>query len=180
MSEDPSPATAGGPIEYRGRRRRRPWVVLAVVVLALAAAFYYASTYFNATTPKPGPCTTVVAQPALQPADVTVNVYNATSRRGLAAATSKALAGRGFKIDKVANDPLGKAINAVAQIRYGPKGEASAKLLAQHVPGATLVKDTRTTDTVDLALGQKWKALGPAPKPAPSTNTLPPCPTSTG
>ncbi len=166
-------------VEFHARRKRRAGVTIAVILLALAGAFYYASSYYRDTTPKPGPCTTEVAVPPLRTSDVTINVYNATSRRGLALTTSKAAVDRGFKVAAVANDPKGKPIKEVAQIRYGPAGEESAKLLAQHVPGAVLIDDKRKDETVDLALGDKWKQFGPVPKPTSAGPTLPPCPTVT-
>jgi hypothetical protein len=166
-------------IEVHARRKRRAAVTIALVLLALAGAFYYASSYYRDTAPKPGPCTTEVALPPLRASDVTINVYNATSRRGLALTTSKAAVDRGFKIAAVANDPQGKAIKEVAQIRYGPAGEESAKLLAQHVPGAVLVQDKRKDETIDLALGNKWKQFGPVPKATSAGPTLPLCPTVT-
>lgn len=166
-------------LEFRARRQRRATVTIAVVVLVLAGAFYYASTYFRETTPQPGPCTTVVAPPPLTPADVSINVYNATSRKGLALSTSKVAAQRGFKIAAVANDPRKKTIKEAAHIRYGPDGEESAKLLAQHVKGAKLVRDKRKGDTIDLALGNAWKKFGPVPTPTSAAPTLPPCPTVT-
>lgn len=166
-------------LEFRARRRRRATVTLAVLLLALAGAFYYASTYFRDTAPKPGPCTTEVVEAPLRPADVTVNVYNATSRSGLALTTSKRAADRGFKIALVANDPQNKTIKEAAHIRYGPEGEESAKLLAQHIKGAKLVKGKRKGDTIDLVLGNAWKEFGPVPKQTSTGPTLPPCPTVT-
>ena len=166
-------------LEFRARRRRRATVTLAVLLLGLAGAFYYASTYFRDTAPKPGPCTTEVAEVPLTPADVTINVYNATSRSGLALTTSRRAVDRGFRIAKVANDPLKKTIKESAHIRYGTDGEESARLLAQHIKGARLVKDKRKGDTVDLVLGNAWKGFGPAPTPAAPGPTLPPCPTVT-
>jgi len=166
-------------LEFHARRRRRATVTITVVILALAGAFYYASSYFRETTPQPGPCTTVLATPALKPADVSINVYNATSRRGLALSTSKAAAQRGFKIASVGNDPKDKTIKDVAHIRYGPEGEESAKLLAQHITGAKLILDKRKGDAIDLALGTTWKGFGPVPTPTTQGATLPPCPTIT-
>lgn len=154
----------GEPIEYHVRRQRRSTITIIVILLALAGAFYYASTYFRESTPKPSACTTETAAPQLRPRDVTVNVYNATARKGLALSTSKVVAQRGFKIAAVANDPAKKAIKQVAQIRYGPDGEDPAKLLASHLPGSVLVKDKRKGETIDLALGNAYKALGPVPK----------------
>ncbi|EWS99962.1 hypothetical protein N865_19625 [Intrasporangium oryzae NRRL B-24470] len=162
---------------YRARRRRRSAITLVVLLAALAGAFYYAQSYWNASEPKPGPCTTETPTVALSPADVSINVYNATSRKGLALATSKVAVQRGFKIKAVGNDPKQATITQVAQIRYGPQGLEAAKVLAAQVPGSVLVKDGRGDDTVDLVVGNKWKAFGPVPKPV-VTDALPPCPTT--
>lgn len=166
--------------EHRARRQRRTTVTIVVVVLGLAAAFYYASSYFRDTAPPAAAaCSTVKAEAPLRPADVSVNVYNATKRNGLAGATSKLLAERGFKIKKVANDPLKKKITKVAEIRYGSTGKPSAELLAKHVPGAVLVKDKRKDDSVDLVIGNAWKQLGAVPVQPSPTPTLPLCAEST-
>lgn len=166
--------------EYRAKRQRRTTVTLAVIILALAGAFYYASTYFQGSTPKPSTaCTTEKPTEPLRPADVSVNVYNATRRTGLAGATSEELAKRGFKIKKVANDPLKKTVTKPAEIRYGAAGKQSAALLATHVPGAVLVKDQRKDDSVDLVIGNAFKKLGPVPAPKTPTATLPLCPETT-
>lgn len=165
--------------QYRVRRQRRTTVTLSIVLLVLAGAFYYASSYFNETAPPPAPCTTIPPTPELQPRDVSVRVLNATDRRGLAAATSKVAAKRGFTVKGIGNDPKGKQIKGVGQLRFGPQGAQSAKLLARHLPGIALVPDKRQGDTVDLVLGNGWKKFGPVPKPATAGPKLPPCPTVT-
>lgn len=164
---------------YRRRRQRRATIVIAVVLLGLAGAFYYASTYFRDTAPKPQPCTTEVAAAPLTPQDVSLDVYNSTNRTGLAAAVAKQAGARGFKIKAVGNDPLGPSVKQVAQIRFGPEGEASAKLLKTHVPQAVLVNDKRKGDTIDLAVGAAWKGFGKVPVVVTPTQALRPCPTVT-
>ncbi|MFM6847720.1 MAG: LytR C-terminal domain-containing protein [Terrabacter sp.] len=164
---------------YHVRRQRRSVIVIALVLLSMAGAFYYASTYFRDTTPKPGPCTTVPPQQALTPQDVSLNVYNSTNRAGLAKTIASAAGDRGFKIKAVANDPKKARIKQVAQIRFGPDGAASARLVRAHVPGGVLVNDKRKGDTVDLVVGQAWKAFGKVPVEAAPTQTLRQCPTVT-
>jgi len=107
-------------------------------------------------------CTTVMVTPAeVLPlaSRVTINVYNSTKRVGLAGDAAKLLGVRGFKIAKVENDPLGVVIEGEGEIRYGPKGEAGAKLMAYHFPTATLVNDGRKGKRVDVALGQQFTDL---------------------
>lgn len=163
---------------WRARRRRRTTVTLIVALAVLAGAFYYASTYFRASAPTPGPCTTAVTVAQLQPADVSVAVYNATSRRGLARSVATALGKRGFVIKDVANDPLKKTVKGVAELRHGPEGLASAQLLLKHLPGAVLVADKREGDTVDVVLGNGYRKLGPVPPNTTPTATVVPCPTT--
>src|SRR4051812_5276293 len=141
---------------YRVRRQRRSTIVIAIVLLSLAGAFYYASTYFRDTTPTPGPCTTEVPDAPLRPADVSLNVYNSTARKGLAATVAKSATSRGFTVKAIGNDPKDATIKQVAQIRFGPEGATSARLVRTHVPQGVLVNDKRKGDTVDLVLGQAW------------------------
>ena len=107
-------------------------------------------------------CTTIMVTPAeVLPlaSRVTINVYNSTKRVGLAGDAAKLLGVRGFKIAKVENDPLGVVIEGEGEIRYGPKGEAAAKLMAYHFPTATLVNDGRKGKRVDVSLGQQFTDL---------------------
>jgi LytR cell envelope-related transcriptional attenuator len=104
--------------------------------------------------------TTTVPEVTLpKPGTVSVNVYNATDRSGLAASTGVALKGRGFNVGEIANDPLGKNIKGVAQLRYGTKGESNAELLVFYFPGAKLVADDRTDASVDVVLGAKFDSV---------------------
>jgi len=107
-----------------------------------------------------GPCPPEGALPV--PYDqVTVNVYNATSRVRLAAATAEALTERGFHIGTTQN---GNPYSGVAQISFGPGGVAQAYTLAAHIEGATLllVAKDAADPSVDLALGKEYGALKPA------------------
>jgi hypothetical protein len=95
------------------------------------------------------------------PSEVTVNVYNTTFRTGLAKTVADEVADRGFKVKDVSNDPLRTMQLGTAVIRYGEEGDLAAGLLAGHVPGAQLVKDTRLGTGVDLVIGNAWKGLVP-------------------
>ena len=103
--------------------------------------------------------TTVPGVGLPKPGTVSINVYNATDRTGLAASTAGVLKGRGFTVGEIANDPLGKTVRPSAELRYGPKGEQNAKLLSFYIPGAKLVQDDRTDASVDVVLGEKFKAV---------------------
>ena len=162
---------------YRRRQRRRAAITLTLVGLVMVGTFAYAAAYFQgwitpgAPQPVANPaCQVAAPAKTLSPRAVTINVYNATNRDGLAASVAKSLRGQGFKVHKIANDPLGKQIAGVGEVRHGQLGGASAKLTALRLPGARAVLDERTDDTVDLVLGNSFSALrtpAKAAKPAP-------------
>jgi hypothetical protein len=117
--------------------------------------------------PTPLPCVTTMVAPAdvlPKPAKVKVNVYNATATSGLANKTASEVENRGFTVVDVDNDPVGRPITGVAQIRYGPKGERSARLLVLYVPGAELVALDRKGRSVDLAVGDAFTGLAAEPE----------------
>jgi hypothetical protein len=148
-------------------------VVVAVAVLVVIGLVFGVLSLFRggssatSTTeadPSASPCVTQTVKTSSvlpPPTAVRINVYNSTAKTGLASDTAKELSARGFKIAKVSNDPLGKKIEGVAQIRYGPKGEKSAQLLLLYVPGAEMVNDYRTGRRIDLATGKTFSGLSP-------------------
>lgn len=168
------------------RRRSAALPVLASVAMLLVAfgagMWVGRATYGDATAqPSPTPTVSCPASPATAPPlpssrTITVNVYNATDRAGLARTTATDLGKRGFRVGRVANDPKNATVAATAEVRYGPKGAAQAKVVAAQVQGATLVVDTRGDATVDLVLGDAYAGLATpaqvaaalAPSPLPS------------
>lgn len=151
-------------------RRRRSAITLGLTVLFLFFAAWYALSYMRAdeaarattpTTPPPIACTT-------SPHDVAVNVYNATSRNGLAASVAKQLKERGFTVKTVANDPKKVKITGRGQLRYGSSGKQAAELVGLHAGPLESVMDARTRVTVDVVLGPKFQRLA-------TESTLPTC-----
>jgi hypothetical protein len=164
-----------GASDDRRARRRRALITLAVVALLLFFAFWYAYSYYRASdarvaTPRTPACTPTAT---LSPAQVKVNVYNATSRSGLAARTAVEVRKRGFRVATVANDPLDREVTGTAEVRYGRAGTPSSVLVIKLVKGARAVPDQRTDSSVDLVLGDRFRALVPAPRKAatPTTST---------
>jgi hypothetical protein len=170
--------TTEAEVSVSKRRKRRQLIVLGVVVLGLFFAFWYAWSYYQADTsaraarPPAAACTPYNPK-VVTPEKTKVNVYNASNRTGLAATVARQLKDRDFVIGAVANDPSKRGAPKVAEIRYGAKGAAQAKLVRTSMPkGTRLVKDKRKVTTVDLALGAKFTTLAPLP-----TTTAPPmCP----
>ncbi|PKW27631.1 LytR C-terminal domain-containing protein [Phycicoccus duodecadis] len=162
-------------------RQRRALITLGVLVLGLFFAFWYGLSYYQAdenaraARPPAATCTPYVA-PALTPDEVTVNVYNATTRPGLAGSTSKLLAERGYALGKVANDPTDRPVPRIVELRYGPQGQAAAQLVLTAMPrGTTSVRDARKDTSVDVVLGSGYRALRPESAPA-TEGALPMCP----
>jgi hypothetical protein len=158
-------------------------VVVLVALLGVGGWFYVTQVRGSSTaTPRascpssPGPTAIPIAFP--RPAQITVNVYNATNRNGLARATSSLLVARGFRPGAVANDPMNLTIAGSAQVRYGPAASRAALVIAAEVPGAVLVRQPRTGTTVDLVLGNAFTALStPAHVSAVLSHDLHPLPT---
>ncbi|MBR7839118.1 LytR C-terminal domain-containing protein [Actinospica durhamensis] len=89
----------------------------------------------------------------------TLNVYNSTNRRGLAANTANQLKQRGFFIGQVTNDPLRSKLTVSAQIRGAKSQVAELRQVAAEVPGAQIHPDNRTDPSVDLVLGTGFSTL---------------------
>ena len=119
------------PPQLPGRRDRLRTAVPFVVVFVIGFAIAWAV--------KPGPAvvdpTSGCTYTSIIPADVlpptkriTVNVFNATKRVGLAKITSVDLKLRGFRIGTVDSSP--EDIKGIAIIRYGASSKPSADRLA--------------------------------------------------
>jgi LytR cell envelope-related transcriptional attenuator len=170
---------------------RRPLPALAfLLALSLLTALVWwrvlhrSDSAKSSTTPTCSASATpsVTVLPAA--ASVTVTVLNSTDKTGLAAQVTGFLVTDGFKTGTPANDASSRApVTGVAEIRYGPTGAAAAKLLTFYVAGATLVPDSRTDASVDLAVGAKYTAVASASDAAKALaaaklSQLPPPPSS--
>ncbi|WP_258575335.1 LytR C-terminal domain-containing protein [Streptomyces shenzhenensis] len=132
-------------------------------------------------SPTAGTSATVLSKPA----QITVNVYNATTRTGLAKDTADALKKRGFKIGDIGNAPakFDQKVKGTA-ILVGPASalKTSLPVLATQVTAADQRTEAgRKGTAVDLILGDAFKTLTPqataakaitalsAPRPTAST-----------
>ncbi|MFI5800538.1 LytR C-terminal domain-containing protein [Streptomyces sp. NPDC051677] len=126
-----------------------------------------------------------------KPAQITVNVFNATTRSGLAKTTADELKKRGFKIGDVGNasKQYDKKVTGTG-ILLGPASSLNTSLpvLATQLSTAERRTDaTRTGPTLDLIIGNGFKALTSqadatkaltalsAPQPTASTGTRKAC-----
>jgi len=163
-----TPAGVGGRRPVRRSRRRTRWGVLLLIVLltaALAGVAWWLSQRDadpvkaapRRTCPEPSPAPVVVA-----PRAVTVNVYNATERRGLAGTVATQLRKRGFHVKKVDNDPLDRRVTGLAEVRSSAAGADASRTVAAQVGTVVAVPDQRADATVDLVLGSAFRGLRPA------------------
>lgn len=164
------------------RQRRKALITLGVVVLSLFFAFWWAYSYYKASggnTAAPKPSASATCQPAsaaLTPTQVTINVFNSTTKQGLAASAAKEFTAQGYVVGQVSNDPLKKSVAGPAEVRFGPSGKAASEVVLASVgEGAVAVEDARPDASVDVALGVGWVAIKPLPSPS---STLPVCPPS--
>lgn len=100
-----------------------------------------------------------------KPAQITVNVYNATTRTGLAKDTADELKKRGFKIGNVGNAPakFDQKVKGTA-ILLGPATalKTSLPVLATQVTAADQRTEAgRKGTAVDLIIGNAFKSLTP-------------------
>ncbi|MFG2144307.1 LytR C-terminal domain-containing protein [Streptomyces sp. NPDC048696] len=136
-------------------------------------------------SPKPSASTATVAAGALpKPAQITVNVYNATPRGGLAKETADELKKRGFAIGKVGNAPqeYDKKVTGNGILLGAPAAtRGSFAVLGTQLKGTTQKTDTRATPDVDLILGSTFQTLDPEKDAATALATLAkPVPASSG
>jgi hypothetical protein len=175
-----TPPGVGGRRPERRTRRRTHWGVLLLVVVLTAAlvagAWWWQSRPTTAEftagpeviCPSPAPAPTVVL-----PRAVTVNVYNATGRRGLAGTVATQLRKRGFRVGKVANDPLERKVTGAAEVRSSTVGANAARTVTAQVGTVVAVPDQRKDASVDLVLGAGFHALQPTAAAAAALSPTP-------
>jgi hypothetical protein len=102
-----------------------------------------------------------------KPSNITVNVFNATPRTGLAKDAADELKERGFRIGKVGNatPEYDKKVKGPGLLLGAPSAqEAVLPVLATQLVGAELRADARKGKDVDLILGSGYTSLIKKPK----------------
>jgi cbb3-type cytochrome oxidase subunit 3 len=147
--------------QVRARSGRRPLPpIIFLLVLALVALGVWWNVFrqdAERQAEQDAACAEAEAAPqALDPATVSVRVYNASDQGGLAQSVADDLGARGFTIAEVANDPTGRKVTGVGEVRHGVSGKTTAAFVALYLPGAGLWQDVRSTQQVDLVLGPEF------------------------
>ncbi len=164
----------------RGGRRTSRWLLLLLVIVHAGAAagacrFRDLGNEDDVAAPRTSCPATAPPPTVIAPAQVRVNVYNATQRRGLASAVAAELKKRGFTVGKVANDPLKRSVTGLAEVRASTAGADASRTVVAQVGQVVLVPDQRTDASVDLVLGATFKALV---SPAAAAAAVTPTPTA--
>lgn len=175
---------AAYPRMTRPRRRRRIVLVVLGSIIGLALIAYgavqlidvfggdadkrkTAAAAKDCATPAPKAGSAASAAPKVvlpPPGGITVNVYNATPRAGLAKAVGDELKSRGFAIGKVGNAPadFDKKVPGAGILVGSPQTDKAAfSVLGTNLAGSTQQTDARETADIDLILGDAFKELTP-------------------
>jgi len=88
---------------------------------------------------------------------VNLNVFNATSRGGLAGTVADEFAARGFKVASVDNSDT--AYSGVGVVVSGVKGQAAAFNVQRNLAGTDYFQDNREDDSVDVILTPGYEGL---------------------
>ena len=144
-----------------GRRPLPPLIFLVVLAVAAVAVWWYVIRQEEQhVAAKQAACSTVAAAaPSLDPASVSLRVYNATDTAGLATTVANALKDRGFTVGEIANDTSGREVTGVGELRYGQPGKDTAAYVKLYIPGAGDYPDTRATAVVDVVIGPEFTTL---------------------
>ena len=144
-----------------GRRPLPPLIFLLVLAVAAVAVWWYVIRQEKQhVEAQQAACSTAeAAPPSLDPATVTLRVFNATDTSGLAQQVTDSLEARGFTVAETANDSSGREVTGVGELRYGPLGKEPAAYVALYLPGATDFQDTRADATVDVVVGPEFTTL---------------------
>ncbi|TNB75740.1 LytR family transcriptional regulator [Arthrobacter sp. BB-1] len=151
----------------RVRRRALHGVVLVLLIGLIVAAIITAVAIidgrlkFPATAPAEQaistcPAATFDYTPHEQ---INLNVYNSTSRPGLARAVADEFLARKFVVGAVSNIDAG--YRGIAAVVSGAAGQAAAFSVQRNLPGSDYFQDSRTDGSVDVILSQDYKALAP-------------------
>lgn len=162
------------PPPYRRRSARPVAVVLGVLIVTVVVT--WTTVFSNAReTPSGTVCPPPSAAPAGQaqfgtpqpsnaldqvapapPATVRIRVLNGGGQRGQANLVASQLGDLGFTeaADPV-NDPFypNGNLNCRGNLRYGANGAAAARTVSLVLPCLALVRDNRSDDSVDVAVG---------------------------
>lgn len=142
-------------------------VLVVVLVVMLVIGLHAARKPFPplSGTSANTTCDSVKVKSTIFRREVTVSVYNGSSRSGLADRTMAALERRAFRPGTVGNAPKGSV--AYAEVRSTTKDDPAARLVANQFkpPAKVVLAEDNLGPGVDVVLGPKFTKLHvPSPK----------------
>jgi hypothetical protein len=146
-------------VRARSGRRPLPPIIFLLVLALIAGGVWWTVFREDAQlqAQQDAECAEAEAAPqALDPATVSVRVYNASDQGGLAQSVADDLTARGFTVAEIANDPTNREVTGVGEVRHGVGGKGTAAFVALYLPGARLWQDVRSDQRVDLVLGPEF------------------------
>lgn len=170
---------AGDPDDpVRLRRRVVHGVVLVLLLGLIAAGIITAFAILNGqlklpateTAEEPGSVCPTATFDYVPHEQINLNVYNSTSRPGLARSVADELLGRKFLLGNVANTEA--AYRGVAAVVSGAAGQSAAFTVQRNVPESDYFQDDRTDASVDLILAGDYKELAAADRVDQTPGTL--------
>jgi len=152
----------------RVRRRVLHGVVLVLLIGLIAAGIIVALAIINGRLriPSAEPAPTPVSSCPASLFDYTpnekvnLNVFNSTSRPGLARSVADEFVARKFVVGNVSN--INAGYRGVAAVVSGAAGQAAAFTVQRNLQGSDYFQDNRKDASVDVILSQDYKALVPA------------------
>ena len=147
-----------------GVRRRRPLpglIFLLVLALAALAVWWNVISDERSRAEAQAAACSIASEapPSLDPATVTLRVFNATDVAGRANEVATTLQSRGFVVEEIANDDSDHEVTGVGELRYGTNGREPAAFVRLQLPQATDRRDSRATPVVDLVIGPDFAGL---------------------
>lgn len=160
------------------RRTARPVAVLVSVLAVLAVVTWSVVLLNSSDSPTGSVCPPTVRAAGLSPVDrsdlaqtapvapgaVRLRVFNGGGQRGQANLVSSQFEELGFTVaGEPGNDPLypDNDLTCRGNIRFGPGGLTAARTVNLVLPCIPLVRDGRTDDSVDVAVGTLFGEVNP-------------------
>ncbi len=159
--------------QYRRRVQQRQTVVFGSITALMAVLLLLAMLVWTGVLPFPfdrnftaapdpnkvvTPCLPADAEP-VDLATISANVYNSTSRSGIAAEAASQLSGVGVSVGTTDNW-VAQSLQEPARIQAGPSGVVAAYTLAQYIPDSVIQFNADTTnDVLTVILGAEWNGL---------------------
>ncbi|MCI7305237.1 MULTISPECIES: LytR C-terminal domain-containing protein [Trueperella] len=161
--------------EYRKHTQQRQTVIFGSIIAVMAVLLVLGTLTWSGLLPFPferefsrPPDTDAVVCPIdgaehVDPATITANVYNATTRTGLASSVASSLSAAGVSVSETANWG-GEEVTEPVRLYSSLNGVTNAYTLRAFFPEAQVHIDPNiTTEVVDVVLGEGYSDLVAAP-----------------